>query len=225
MYDEANLADKSPDAIRHEIEETRSALTQKLGTLEHKVKETVQTARCAVVDTVDTVKQTVEDTVEAMKGMVQGTVESVRHTLDLRCQVNQHPWTMMTGAVAVGYTLGMLTSREDRLSRAMSRSPQPTFEPPAISRIDTPPSSGREVDGFFRETRERFRPEINKLNALATGFLCSLVRDMVKQAAPESLAPQLEDLANRITRKLGGEPIEGAVLSPSATSFSSQPIR
>src|SRR5438105_4518592 len=63
--------DQNPDVIRHNIEETRSALTDKLETLEHEVFGTVREATQAVSDTVENVKETVACTVENVKEKVE----------------------------------------------------------------------------------------------------------------------------------------------------------
>src|ERR1700730_17740594 len=106
MHKEPDLSNQRPDDIRHRIEETRSSLTERLEMLEHQVKQTVGGATDAVKDTVQTVRDSVEGTVEAVKQKVEQTVESVRQTLDVRRQVEQHPWAMVGGSIALGYPAG-----------------------------------------------------------------------------------------------------------------------
>src|SRR5262245_24400559 len=95
-----------PEMIRQQMEETRSALTEKLETLEHQVIGTVAEANTAVADTVDNVKEAVQDTVEVVKETVQETVESVKQTLDISVQMDRHPWLFLGASVAAGYVAG-----------------------------------------------------------------------------------------------------------------------
>ena len=86
MDTESDLMKQEPDQIREQIEDTRSALTAKLETLEQGVKETVCEAKAAVTDTIENVKET-----------VKGTVETVKDTLDIRGYVQEYPWPMLAG--------------------------------------------------------------------------------------------------------------------------------
>ena len=62
---------------------------------------------------------------------------------------------------------------------------------------------------------EKFRPEINELEGIAIGAIGALVRDLIKQSAAEPLADQLEDVANRVTEKLGGHVMKEPLLAHS----------
>src|SRR5262245_55877302 len=100
------MADEQPKVIRHQMEETRASLTEKLETLEHQVVGTVQGATSAVTETVENVKEAVAETVETVKGTVRETVETVKETFDLSRQVDRHPWLMVGGSVALGFLCG-----------------------------------------------------------------------------------------------------------------------
>src|SRR5262245_11419063 len=102
--------DRESKMIHHEMEQTRSALTGKLETLERKVTgtvqdatEVVQDATAAVSNTVETVQGAVEDTVATVKESVQEAVGTVKEAFNLAHQVERHPWLMFGGAVAVGF--------------------------------------------------------------------------------------------------------------------------
>jgi ElaB/YqjD/DUF883 family membrane-anchored ribosome-binding protein len=116
---------------RHDIEETRASMTEKLELLEERVRDTLDETRTAVGDIVENVKGTVEETVGAVKETVDGakstvenivenvkdtmddTVTKVKQSFDLRYQVDQHPWLMVGGAVVAGSLLaGLLHRRE-----------------------------------------------------------------------------------------------------------------
>ena len=88
------------EVIRQQMDETRTAMTDKIETLEQQVVDTVQAASAAVSETVQTVKDSVHE-----------TVETVKDTFDLPRQVERRPWTMMAGATALGYLGGYLLNR------------------------------------------------------------------------------------------------------------------
>jgi ElaB/YqjD/DUF883 family membrane-anchored ribosome-binding protein len=112
MDKESDLMNQEPDEIREQIEDTRSALTAKLETLEQGVKETVHDAKAAVTGTIENVKET-----------VKGTVDTVKDSLDIRSYVQQYPWPMLAGSVGFGFALGCLFRRStngDRIAHMSS---------------------------------------------------------------------------------------------------------
>jgi ElaB/YqjD/DUF883 family membrane-anchored ribosome-binding protein len=233
MDKEPDLIEQPPEVIRQHIEETRSALTEKLQTLEQGVKETVQEAKSAVVETAQTVKETVAGTVETVRDTVHGTVTSVKQTFDLKYQVNEHPWMMLGGSVALGFITGRLVRSEDDVIRGMSHAAQPSPEPYQTREPETLVSSrsqdsrtdfnpGRKT-GFLGELATKFAPEIDKVKGLAIGAVLGLLRDMVKPSIPENLVPQVEDVFERVTTKLGGEPVRGPVIDTASRPTSQLP--
>ena len=123
--------DNESEVIRQQMDETRSALSDKVELLEQQVVETMHGATTAVADTVDNVKEVVHDTVQTVKDSVQETMDSVKNTLDVQRQVEQRPWIMMAGATAIGFLGGCLARREQRFGErpplgARRRSRQPT---------------------------------------------------------------------------------------------------
>jgi ElaB/YqjD/DUF883 family membrane-anchored ribosome-binding protein len=111
---------------RHDIEETRASMTEKLELLEERVRDTLEETKTAVDDIVENVKGTVDETVGVVKETVTGakstmenivenvketmddTVTKVKQSFDLRYQVEQHPWLMVGGSVVVGSILANL---------------------------------------------------------------------------------------------------------------------
>lgn len=111
---------------RHEIEETRASMTEKLELLEERVRDTLEETKTAVDDIVENVKGTVDETVDAVretvdgakstvenivenvKGTMDDTVTKVKQSFDLRYQVEQHPWLMLGGSVVAGSLLASL---------------------------------------------------------------------------------------------------------------------
>jgi ElaB/YqjD/DUF883 family membrane-anchored ribosome-binding protein len=230
MDKEPDLMEQDPIVIRHQIDETRSALTEKLETLEHEVKETVQGAKAAVTGTIESVKETVETTVENVKEKVQGTVDTVKQTLDITTYVEKYPWAMLGGAIGFGWVLGHICQSHERLAAVSNghaaRNGQVESEPSKVNgaagrppiasqagSVPLPESEQKNADGnLVGELVHKFEPELQEIKRLAIGALGALVRDVVKESVPEPLAPRLEEVINHITTKLGGEAIPEPIL-------------
>ena len=121
---EQNIAE-----TRHDIEETRASMSEKLELLEERVRDTLVETKTAVGDIVENVKDTVDGTLDAVKETVGGakstvenivenvkgtmddTVTMVKQSFDLRYQVEQHPWLMVGGSVVAGSVLASLMHR------------------------------------------------------------------------------------------------------------------
>jgi ElaB/YqjD/DUF883 family membrane-anchored ribosome-binding protein len=202
--------DAEPEVIRQDIEQTRSALTEKLETLEEEVMGTVRNA-----------KETVEETIENVTETVQETVETVQRTFDLEYQMQQRPWVLIGGSVVAGVAAGFLadslrarvTSWEDSSrtvpppgpSKAYGatafRSPQQEFAPPPR----------REGPSFFQSLLGRFDKEIGMVKELAIGYAAGVLRDMVKEALP-AVKEQVQKVMDSATAKMGGKPVDGPVV-------------
>jgi len=218
-----------PEVIRVQMEETRTALAEKLETLEQQVVDTVAGANTAFTETVATVKDAVQETVEVVKGSVHETAESVRKALDLPRQMDRHPWLFFGGSVALGFASGWLVRRTvGVVEQAAARG---EFFAPSVGRAG-PDTNGRKDYPHRQSPQEgptaaphqeaswlgslgtEFSQEINKVKSLAIGVGVGLVRDMISQSAPEQLRPRLTEVMDDLTNKLGGEPIPGPLLQP-----------
>jgi ElaB/YqjD/DUF883 family membrane-anchored ribosome-binding protein len=196
--------------IREQMEQTRSSLSEKLETLEQQVVQTVQGATCAVSETVENVKEAVQDTVQTVKGTVENTVESVRSTFDFSRHVDEHPWACMGGAAAAGFITSYVFGGSDKSRPAPARSRRESWTGPADERrpAEERRTSAASDSGFQR----LFGDEIGKLRGIALGTLFGVVRDLVSEMVPRQIEPQVTDLINRVTSKLGGEPVEGHLI-------------
>jgi len=201
------------------MEETRTALTDKLELLEQQVVETVEGASTAVAETVQTVKDSVQESVEAVK-----------NALDLKGQVDRRPWTLLAGATALGFLGGYLlrgkragrageqaTASAGRVPRAVSHQGVPenyhsSGSNAAQNGIGAAPTSASAGPTLFAHLGDTFHAEISQLKGLAVATLLGIVRDLVTQAVPEPMERQVEDVMNGITVKLGGQPIRGRLL-------------
>jgi ElaB/YqjD/DUF883 family membrane-anchored ribosome-binding protein len=209
MDKESDLMNQKPDEIREQIEDTRSALTAKLETLEQGVKETVCEAKAAVSDTIENVKDTVKD-----------TVETVKESLDVRAYVQEYPWPMMAGSVGLGFTLGCLFSHSTsgnghKISRMTSNGKPMENKPPVEWTMDRMPASSNGQKGVLSSLMEKLRPEIQELEGIAIGAIGALIRDFIKQSTAPPLGERIEKVANQVTEKLGGQVMEEPLLSQS----------
>jgi len=213
--------DQEPDVIRHDIEQTRESLTEKLEVLESEVKGTIADAKETVTGTIETAKQTVEDITSNVKETVQETVQSVKRTFDLPYQTQLHPWGMMCGSMVAGFLAGYLLPSTRRIAQWGHRLAARAAAPSAAPRYEAPsrpngqaqqPAATSEGPGMLDRLLEQFEPEVNKVKEMAIGTVVGLLRDWITHNIPASLAPKVEELLNQTTSKLGGEPIRGPVL-------------
>jgi len=224
--------ENEPELIRDQMQETRTALTEKLDTLQQKVAdtvesittpvtETVQTVKEAVTGTVDSVKETVAGTVDSVRETVAGTVESVKDTFNLSKQVEQHPWPMMFGSLAAGFLLGRVLPSPfqatkvfrsepdfDKLSRASSsRGSNGSHEP----KQETPTPK---EPGLLHGLSEAFSGELDKLKGLSVSVATGLLRDLMTQSMHGEIGDRVKQWMDGVTEKLGGKPLSEPLVTP-----------
>lgn len=223
-----DIAEQEPEEIRLQIDETRSAITEKLEALEGTFVDTVQSAKDTVQETIDsatqkveetisTVKETVQETVSSVRDSVNETVSNVKETFDLRLQVRRRPWPMLGGSLVAGLVAGALFSRArhrrempmDRLEshgEPMMRQPEPVYQAP-VTELRTSVAAEPHKPGVL----DMFHDEIAQVKGLAIGMVVGIVRDVIKEQMPQ-MAEQVSEVMDNITTKLGGKPVEGQVL-------------
>jgi len=222
--------DEKPDVIRHEIEETRQSLTEKLETLEGQVKDTIGSVTESVEQTVERVKETVTDTVENVKETVSDTVENVKRTFDLSYQVDRHPWAMAGVSLAAGMTLGYLTGgrrghagrggwgRERAPSRSAFGDGSGAGYQPSTAGYQAAASGGsdyrreHEGPGMLSRLLASFAPEIDKIKGTAVAAVMGMLRDSLLRSVPPALAEHVQEIMDDLTRKAGGQPIREPIL-------------
>ncbi len=214
----------SPEVIRHQMDETRTNLSEKLEALEQRVVNTVHEASASVNDTIGSVKDAVQDTVQTVKDSVHETVDSVKDTFDVRRQVEARPWTMVAGATALGFLGGYLLMRS-RSAPVEQRAPigyhplaggngagSYAAPPPPITGMAPTAAAPKESGGFLEMLSTTFEPELKEMKGLAVGALLGVVRDMVSDSVPENMEGKVEEIINGVTTRLGGKPIHGRIL-------------
>jgi len=247
--------DDEPEVIRQQMEETRSALTDKIEKLEQQVVGTVQNTTQAVSDTVESVKEAVQETVSTVKDTFSGTVDSVKDTvsetvvavkdaLDVRGYVEEYPWASFGAAVATGFVGGLIFESghgpKARIADLHSQGEASyshgngAFDGGQRSWPDTGATRGGSTfaaqpshagPSWVHQLTERFSPEIDKLKGVALGALGALVRDLVVQSAAGPLGDRLSNVIDDVTRKLGGEPIRGSLLNTGDTTAAGKSSR
>src|SRR5947209_887484 len=115
----AQLSDKITGTVET-VEETVENVTEKAAETVEAVKETVAGTVESVKESVETVRETVSGTVENVKESVSTAFENVRETFNLQRQMQERPWLVLGGAVAVGFIGGKLVD-------AFTASGRPSF--------------------------------------------------------------------------------------------------
>jgi len=177
------------------------------------VKGTVENVTGAVGGAVEGVKETFSGAAETVKETFQNAAEGVREAFDLPKQVDRHPWLMMGGAVAVGFAAGKLLDYAPEAMEAVQGAAQSSGRL-AESFGATAGAAASAAGGWMAALEKAFGPEINKVKELALGALVGVARDLAVQAAPPTMAKQVGEIFDSFTSKLGGKPVEGAVLGP-----------
>jgi ElaB/YqjD/DUF883 family membrane-anchored ribosome-binding protein len=232
--------DPEPDVIRNEIEQTRESLTEKIEKVEEQfkdtlgsVKDTLTGVKDTVENTIDSVKEKVQDTVQSVTSTVEGTVASVKQTFDVPQQVRRHPWALAGCSLVAGLAAGyFLAGRRGAMSWAYrSAPPRPRFDgragyqssagnyqQPAASNYQSaasaqPSRAEPEQPGLLTRLLGPFESEIDKVKETAIGVLMGLMRDTLKRSLPPTLAANVDEIMDSATRKAGGKPVAGPVLS------------
>lgn len=234
--------DKESDLIKHQMEHTRAALTDKLEILENqvtdtvtgaaeaveKVRHTVQETVSGAAETVANMKHAIQDTVASVKDSVRETAETVSETLDVSRQVERHPWAMMAGATAVGFGVGVLVSRVDVPAAASSAAASAAHSAKSLaSHWDSfagdhsPQWTGPQREQLVSRPQPAsheesvWMPAANKLKGLAIGAMFGVLREVLSKSMPDTLRGQVGEVIDDFTKSLGGKPIAGKILPDS----------
>jgi len=206
--------DKEEEQIQQQMAETRASLTEKLETLEQKVVGTVEEATTAVSETVDVIKDSVQGTVTAVNETVRESVETVKDWFDVSAHVQEHPWLMVGGSVAVGYCMGTILSKAPQ-GQVQSASPSYPVGMQNYSnggaREERPSTGGTQTP--IKSALSSWAPEIDKLKSLALGVLFGTARELITSSVPEHVGEHLKEIFDSVTKKVGGEPISSSDLS------------
>jgi hypothetical protein len=206
--------EKEQEIIKEQMEETRSALTEKIGILEQQVVDTVQEAKDGVKETVTVLKDAVQDTVQTVKDTVGETVDNVKETFDLSIQMQRRPWVVMGGAIALGFAGGYLCCPPNEIPRAAKRQ-RPHRERTGNGSHKSEPLQAKSPEpaaGMLGHLGDALHDQIDQLKGLAIGTLAAVVRDLVTTTLPDVLKGSVADTFNEMTVKLGGQPIRERII-------------
>jgi ElaB/YqjD/DUF883 family membrane-anchored ribosome-binding protein len=220
--------DNELEVIRHQMEEKRASLADKLEALESQVMETVQGATAEVSHIVEEVKSTVEtvtdgvqETVETVKETltegVQETVETVKQTLNVNDHIRRNPWLALGGAVAAGLAAGYFLGRPSRRGSWESRPRESPAEPEipasrftaAAPQPQAAPSTSESTFGpALSAIEEAGKEALQKVRELAVGALMGVVGEVAANSLPAFLKDEASNLLKDLTTKLGGKVLD-----------------
>ena len=92
-----------------------------------------------------------------------------------------------------------------------AQAPMPTSAPARAAEAE-PERPAEEQASWLGRFGETFGDELCKLKGLALGATFGALRDMLTASVPDQLKPQLSDVMNNFTTKLGGRVFEGPLL-------------
>jgi len=228
--------ENEPEVIRDQMQDTRTALTEKLEALEQTVAktventtrpvvETVQSVTDATKETVGAVKNTVQQIAETVSGSVEKTVETVKDTFDLSRQVEQHPWAMMLGSMAAGYVVGRLlpplsdargTSTDAMTSRMSQAAEHPAREREHNGRHRRRSTEKKEEPAgksWLGGLLDTYHDEVKALEGLGVAAVVGVARDLLTQNLKGEVGERLGEWMNGLTQKLGAQPLSEPVLA------------
>jgi ElaB/YqjD/DUF883 family membrane-anchored ribosome-binding protein len=206
--------DNEQEIIRQQMEDTRTALKEKLETLEQQVVDTVHGATEAVSDTVETVKETVV----TVKATVEETVENVKETFNLSRHVQEHPWPALACATLVGFMGGRLLNRTKPQGMQGTAPVVPPAAAPlyrngemsAAAKLPSPPRQD-----WWSWLAGHYSDELAKVKGLAIATAGAAVRDLLTAEMTPEVGERIKEVIDGFTTKLGGEPIKGPILKTS----------
>jgi ElaB/YqjD/DUF883 family membrane-anchored ribosome-binding protein len=174
--------------IREQMDETKSQLSDKLESLEQQVSETVQHTGTAVNATVEAV----QETIETVTGAVQDAVQSVSNALDVRRQVDRHPWLAVGGSVVLGCLAVEFFSRSAKRSKQPPETVSPTCPDvenaghangaPAVQSGATAAAITAAYESGLK------RSSWDQLRNVAIGALIGIVQDVAARAVPQVMS-------------------------------------
>jgi hypothetical protein len=147
--------DETEARIRQDIEQTRAAMSEKIGLLQDRMEETVEETGATVAKVVNGVLEQVkrvQGLIEHVTSTVDATVAQVEATAqqttargapgeELIAELYQRPWVMMGTAVLLGYILG--SGRRSPAPQGLAPGQAPSRRPQPDATSDNLPSNPR----------------------------------------------------------------------------------
>lgn len=220
------------EVIKHQMEETRSRLAEKVQQLSEQTGNTVQTVtdvvttvkdtvsdtvnsvsdtvtqvKETVAETVDTMRETVAETVDSVREKVAETVQDVKDLFDLSKQMQNHPWVIMGGAAALGFVGGrLLIPASSNASSSPQSENRPAAEP---AQSNWRYSWDQQHQGVTGTLMEAFAPVLDKVKGMALQALFNVAKDVVVSAVPDNFRAQVNEIFSDLTCRLGAASCAG----------------
>jgi ElaB/YqjD/DUF883 family membrane-anchored ribosome-binding protein len=227
--------DNELEVIRHQMEEKRASLAEKIDALENQVLDIVhetgdqvtnivEEVKSGVGEVVNEVKSTVETVVSDVKSTantltegVENTVESVKETFNVSDHIRQHPWLALGGAFAVGVVGGYLTGgsserrSEGRQGQGWTEPSLSTFAPRSEEPREPEPArspAAESGESAWSVLGDAGKQALDKLKEAAIGTLMGVLGQVVVNALPATLKSDASNIVRDLTTKLGGKVID-----------------
>lgn len=230
-------ADKSPDRIERDMEQTRESITAKVSALENQVLGTIQTATNTISDTVQAVKDTVTTAPAAMKETIQESVAAVKDSVketfasvkdsvasfNLGECVGNHPGTALGASAAAGFVTGYLLfgGRDSQPLMARGfREPAPGGRPGTASHDQTPygyaaPAAAAPApSGMFANLWAMVGGEVEQLARQALSTALASLKQSVNEQVPRLVDGAVHNVADRVAGHTGAAHSGSAAYTP-----------
>lgn len=148
---------------------------------------------------IDSIRDSMTDKMEQIEAKIKGTVddttETLKRSLDVKLQVQEHPWAALGIAVLAGYALGSMGDSDPSTSstyrtdfRVPTEYPQWTDRriehPSQLSHQQFHNKQYSQTKGFLDDVVDELRVELDTLKTATISSLVGMVRDTVKQNLP-----------------------------------------
>jgi len=162
--------------MKHQMQEKRAELSEKLETLEREVKEDIAS-----------VTETVTGSVASVTENVQETIASIQDAFNVARYIREYPWLAVGGGVVVGYLAHeLLMPAGYPLPAAMASDGSPQMAE----------SNGR---GWLAET---FGDEFDNVKRLAAHTALQLVSSAIKDTVGGEVGATISQFADRLVASL-----------------------
>jgi hypothetical protein len=111
MATEVLTAEPTTDDLRHQMQDTRTHMSDQMHALEDKALDFAHDATAVVEETIQDAKELVQATVHSAQDAARDAVAYVGHVLDFRGHIRRHPWLLVCAAFFLGATAGRLFAR------------------------------------------------------------------------------------------------------------------
>lgn len=220
----ASLAEKLDtleNKIIRTVDEAREAVADTVQTVKDSVQSSVATVKDSVSSSVETVKETLDIRLQAQRHPWAVFGGAIAAGFVAGWALNRMQRTSRGAGPPAGYAPGAYTAAPGLGGPPQSAHGRFADETPAAASFAGAPPSAPAPEmsrpavhrpSWLDELTRTLAPEIQKLRGLAIGAAMSVARDLLTQSLPEQLRPQLDEVINNLTSKLGGEPVSAHLL-------------